>query len=128
MAKQLIDLLCKRQSPLQGCCCEDVIYRLWREQLPTAVKAAVADMNLGEGNLETTLGKANAVYHALQPDQTPQVAKATTTEKSEEAPENGFYLHKKFGKRANYCRRMSSCPWRVYVSPPQENIDKWSDK
>ena len=113
---------------MHGCFCEGVIDGLWPEQLPDAVKVAVADMNLGEGNLETTLDKADAVYHVLQLDQTPQVAKATPTEKSEEAPENCCYLHKKFGKRANYCRRMSSCPWRVYVSPPQEKTDKCSDK
>ena len=41
-AKQLIDLLCKNQPPLQGCCCESFGDGMWREQLPDAVKAAVA--------------------------------------------------------------------------------------
>ena len=37
-------------------------------------------MDLGEGSLETTLDKADAVYNALKPDQTRQVAGATTIE------------------------------------------------
>ena len=40
-------------------------------------------MDLGERSLETTLDKADAVYNALKPDQTRQVAGAITKENSD---------------------------------------------
>ena len=49
--------------------------------MPDAVKVAVADMDLGAGNLETHFDKADAVYNALKPD-LHQVAAANTKENS----------------------------------------------
>ena len=50
-------------------------------------ESSSGDMSLGGGNLENTLDKADAVYNALEPDQTRQVA-ATASASPREKPDS----------------------------------------
>ena len=37
LAKQLVDLLCECDKPLEKCCCAKVVLGLWKRQLPQSV-------------------------------------------------------------------------------------------
>ena len=81
LAKRLISTLCPKHPDLKDCCVEGVISRMWRKQLPTHVKAAVAGLRLGDGQLDTTLRLADAVYASLAPPTATAAAVAAVTPK-----------------------------------------------
>ena len=62
LAKQMIGVLCPKHPTLQDCCAEPIISGMWRDQLPKLVRAAVANLSLGGGNLTDTLRTADNVF------------------------------------------------------------------
>ena len=65
LAKRIISLICDKQPPLTGCCCEKVVEGIWKELLPNHVRLAVATLSLAPDKLEATLDTADAVSDAL---------------------------------------------------------------
>ena len=74
LARQLLDLLCKKDPPLTDCCCENSVSGLWRKLLPNPVQRAIAGMEMTADNLEAILQKADDVYATMVPNAGPQVA------------------------------------------------------
>ena len=66
LCKKMIDIICDKYPPLQGCCCPALVSGMWRSKLPVNVRNAVADMDIGGGNLDATLRKADAVFASDQ--------------------------------------------------------------
>ena len=64
--RRLIQQLCPKHPDLVDCCVEPVISGMWREQLPSVVKAAVANHELCDGNLADTLKLADNVWASQQ--------------------------------------------------------------
>ena len=62
LATKLINKLCSKHPTLEDCCVEGVISGMWREKLPDVVRANVAHLSLGGGNLRNTLEVADRVY------------------------------------------------------------------
>ena len=66
-AKILINELCTKHPTLENCCMGGVISSLWRDQLPTAVKTAVANHSLvGKDTMKTTLELADRVFESVK--------------------------------------------------------------
>ena len=62
LARKLIQVVCPKHADMVGCCSEAMISGMWREKLPPLVRAGVADMSLGGGNLNSTLNTADSIY------------------------------------------------------------------
>ena len=66
-AKELIDLICDQATPLESCCCTKTVSSLWRDMLPTQVKAHVANMKLKTAaERRDTLDAADQVFQAIK--------------------------------------------------------------
>ena len=145
LCMQLINILCPEHPDLLNCCCEKVISGMWREQLPPVVKSAVANMQLGNGNLMDTLKHADAVFAANQgaagvaavEQQQDEVAAFKPKNNNKSKPKNKVKkggqgasvsgetpppgccnVHKEHGKAAYYCRMPHSCPWAMFTTAP----------
>ena len=64
LCKQIIDLLCECDKPLEKCCSEGTVTALWKRQLPPQVRAAVAGRSL-KSSLEAVCKDADSVYATL---------------------------------------------------------------
>ena len=63
LATELISLICKHATPLENCCCEDVVIYFWHKQLSNSVKIKIAGRSMkGENNLEEVLQLADEVH------------------------------------------------------------------
>ena len=66
LAKKLINTLCKDHPNLEGCCQAGTISGMWRDQLPSQVRAQVANMSLvGTVAQQHTLDTADKVFATL---------------------------------------------------------------
>ena len=66
--KMLINELCNKHPTLENCCMAGVISSLWRDQLPTEVKTAVANHSIvGKDVMKDTFELADSVFASLQP-------------------------------------------------------------
>ena len=66
-AKELVQLICKKPTPLVECCCAIAVGSLWRELLPTIVKSAVANFDLADPKeFEQAMDVADNVWHSVQ--------------------------------------------------------------
>ena len=69
LARQITDLICEnKKRPLEGCCCAKTVMGIWLRQLSNPVRQAIANMELGGGQLEETLKVADAVHHSVAPN------------------------------------------------------------
>ena len=144
LARKLIQALCPKHPTLEDCCVEPVISGMWRDQLPAMVKAAVANMSLAGGSMETTLNHADEVYASMksggaavsavaeeevaavkqsrtkQKGKPPQKKKGKKkTEDGPPPPEGCCQVHRDFGKSAYFCKMPWSCPWAQFTCPPK---------
>ena len=63
LANELISLICKHETPLETCCCENVIIYFWHKQLPNSVKIRIAGRSMrGQNNLQEVLQLADEVH------------------------------------------------------------------
>ena len=63
-AKQLVDLVCQKDPPLENCCCATAIGKFWRDMLPPMVRAVVSSMDLKE-DFEGTLEAADCAFNSM---------------------------------------------------------------
>ena len=68
LAKQLIEDLCSCKPALNSQCCANNVLGLFRRQLPTAVRNAIADKPFTKDNYKAVLRLADQVYVSNQPD------------------------------------------------------------
>ena len=63
LANELISLICKHETPLETCCCENVVVYFWHKQLPNSVKIRIAGRSMkGQNNLQEVLQLADDVH------------------------------------------------------------------
>ena len=63
LANELISLICKHETPLETCCCENVVVYFWHKQLPNSVKIRIAGRSMkGQNNLQDILQLADDVH------------------------------------------------------------------
>ena len=75
LAKQLADLLCTCEKPLdEGCCAVPTVTGLWKRQLPVLVKTAVAGKSLAKD-----WGEVLRIADAVSTSMTPSPATGNTT-------------------------------------------------
>ena len=68
LANEIISLICKHKTPLENCCCENVVIYFWTKQLPNSVKTRIAGRTLkGQNNLQEVLQLADAVHASTKP-------------------------------------------------------------
>ena len=65
LAKQIIDIICPNHPTLVDCCAAATVSGLWKNRLPAQIRDQIAGMKLGEGNLQATLRKADAVHKSM---------------------------------------------------------------
>ena len=76
LANEIISLICKHKTPLETCCCENVVLYFWTKQLSPAVKTRIAGRTIkGQNNLQEVLQLADAVHASTKP--TAQVSAVT---------------------------------------------------
>ena len=76
-AKELIELLCDKDTPLESCCCNKAVSALWRDMLPTQVRTQVANMSLkSKDERKDTLDAADKAFDSLKGPQVAEVAVA----------------------------------------------------
>ena len=62
LARALVNDLCDNQ--LQGCCCRKFIGGLWKKQLPSNVRSAIADTPFNAANFNAVLKTADNTFNA----------------------------------------------------------------
>ena len=72
LARQLVNDLCDHD--LDGCCCHRFILHLWKRQLPSAVKQAIAGEKFNARNFNNILDLADKVYLSTRPASSATVA------------------------------------------------------
>ena len=66
LARQITDLICdNKQNPPENCCCAKTVMGIWLRQLSNPVRQAIANMELGGGQMEETLKVADAVHRSV---------------------------------------------------------------
>ena len=86
LANEIISLICKHDTPLEACCCENVVLYFWTKQLPNAVKTRIAGRSIkGQNNLQEVLDMADAVFASTQKPagQIAAIAQANATQKQQ---------------------------------------------
>ena len=64
LARALVNDLCEKTPHLQGCCCRKFIGGLWKKQLPSSVRAAIADTPFNADNFNAVLKTADNTFKA----------------------------------------------------------------
>ena len=84
LARQITDLICDhKQKPLENCCCAMTVMGIWLKQLSNPVRQAIANRQLGEGQLEETLKIADAVHRLVAPNEGIQLVATVATAASD---------------------------------------------
>ena len=66
-AKELVELICDKDKPLESCCCTKAVSALWRDMLPATVRAQVSNMGLKDASeRKDTLDAADKAFAALK--------------------------------------------------------------
>ena len=68
LGKQLIDDVCTCIPTLNCKCCANIIFGLFRRQLPTAVRNAIADKTFNKDTYKDVLSLADKVFESNKPD------------------------------------------------------------
>ena len=64
LGKQLIDDICKCSPQLKSQCCADIVFGLFRRQMPTAVRNALARETFNHKNYTEVFTLADKVFHS----------------------------------------------------------------
>ena len=62
LGRQIINDICPKVKPLEGCCCSDTVLGIWRRSLPSVVRNAVADMDFTANTFSAVFDKADKVW------------------------------------------------------------------
>ena len=90
LARDLVGDLCDKQ--MEGCCCSKTVYTLWKRQLPSSCKAAVANRVFNHTTFNAVLQEADAVFDSTRPAQG-VVAAVSEVPTSPSAHETGFHQY-----------------------------------
>ena len=66
LGKALINDLCKKAKKLDGCCCGDIIWGMFREKLPIVVRNHIAEMSFNKDTYKAIFTKADQVWDSNQ--------------------------------------------------------------
>ena len=83
LGKLLIDDLCKCESKLNGCCCDRIVWGMFRKQLPIVVRNHISDLPFNKDTYKSVFAKADQVFDSNRGSD-PQVA--ATSVKPVKAP------------------------------------------
>ena len=100
----LIDDLCDKPDKLNGCCCAKIVWGLFRENLPIAVRNHIAELEFNKDTYLKIFQKADQVYASNQGQEPPNVARATVaaaTSSAEVAAVSGKPQKNRFYKNRN---------------------------
>ena len=77
LGKALINDLCKKDKKLDGCCCADIVWGMFRDALPIVVRNHIAELQFNKDTYKAIFTKADQVFdsnQATEPIQPRQVA------------------------------------------------------
>ena len=77
-AKDIRELVCKKQTKFDGCCCVEIVATIWKDILPTTIRTAIAHMDMTT-EFDRAIENADLVYNALKAGSGQQVAAAAPT-------------------------------------------------
>ena len=78
LGKLLIDDLCKADTKLSGCCCDRIVWGMFRKQLPIVVRNHISDLPFNKDTYKSVFAKADQVFDSNRgPD--PQVASTSVS-------------------------------------------------
>ena len=86
LAKQLINDLCTCRPALNCQCCANQIFGLFRRQLPTAVRNAIADQPFNKETYKKVLTLADKVFESNKPD---AFGASTVASVTQDTPQTG---------------------------------------
>ena len=73
LGRRILNDICPKPKPLEGCCCAATVLGIWRRSLPTAVRNAIADLDFTATTYQQVFERADNVY-ASNAASTPVVA------------------------------------------------------
>ena len=80
LGKALINDLCKNARKLDGCCCGDIIWGMFREKLPIVVRNHIAELSFNKDTYKAVLTKADQVWDSnKESEPLPRAVAAVTT-------------------------------------------------
>ena len=88
LGKALITDLCKKDVKLDGCCCDKIVWGMFRDALPIMIRNHIADMDFNKTTYKAVFQKADQVWDSNQvsePVQARPVAAATVSTTQEVA-------------------------------------------
>ena len=77
LGKLLIDDICKKDKKLDGCCCANTCWAMFREQLPVTVRNHISDYKFTKDTYKDVFARADQVFasnKAPEPNPRPTVA------------------------------------------------------
>ena len=66
LGKALLDDLCKKSKKLDGCCCVDIIWGMYREQLPITVRNHIAELSFNKNTYKQVFTTSDKVHASNQ--------------------------------------------------------------
>ena len=66
LGKALINDLCKKDKKLDGCCCGDIVWGMFREKLPIVVRNHIAELAFNKDTYKAIFTKADQVWDSNQ--------------------------------------------------------------
>ena len=66
LGKALLNDLCKKSKKLDGCCCADIVWGMYRENLPVVVRNHVAEMHFNKDTYKDIFTTSDKVFDSNQ--------------------------------------------------------------
>ena len=91
LGKLLIEDICKKEKKLQGCCCANTVWAMFRDELPVVIRNHISEMTFSHSTYKSIFAKADQVWasnQAPEPHPRPTVAAVTSEQAGQpESPE-----------------------------------------
>ena len=148
LGKQLMEDICKEQKKLDGCCCDRIVWGMFREALPIVVRNHIAELSFNKDTWKEIFTKADQVWDSNRaPEPIPltrQVAAVTPgpkpqpptspTEVAAVQKSNGSQKNKKNNKNGQNKNQNATTTTTTTAPKPKVNEDnlcrihaKWKD-
>ena len=62
LGKALLEDLCKKDKKLDGCCCSNIVWGMYREALPVVVRNHIAEMPFNKDSFKDVFTKSDQVF------------------------------------------------------------------
>ena len=66
LGKQLINDLCKKSKKLDGCCCADIVWGMYRENLPVTIRNHIAEASFNKDTFHQIFATSDKVFDSNQ--------------------------------------------------------------